>query len=355
MLKIFGFITICFVYRGFAGKNNDDLKINIYTKIFEIESVTSYYECEGISVFYNAAQKLKLPVPGIPLRPITEHNVSFVIYSRQHAQPLVVNTYDSARSVSSLPKSFNIEKPTVVYVHGIHDTYEPYVPIFKNGLFPKEDINLIFMDWDSYADYNSMYSRNNTVPRLGNILGKFLRQYIKAGANPKDIYLIGISSGAQSFGIAGKQITNPKIGRILGIDPVGTCYNFGHDSLRLSRGDADFVQIVHCSVGEFGELSKFQGDATFYLNGGKLQPQCVDEKSLTDVNKCSHDSCGTYVYKTLYDFNKYIGVKCDSYEKYLSKDCDCSDKAVMGYNTSTKTKGTYYVDTASNSRPVCQS
>lgn len=71
------------------------------------------------------------------------------------------------------------------------------------------------MDWKSYSDYNTTYSRGNTVPRLGNILAKFLHQLIEEGANPKDILLLGESSGAQALGIAGQQIY-PKIGKILG-------------------------------------------------------------------------------------------------------------------------------------------
>ena len=66
---------------------------------------------------------------------------------------------------------------------------------------------------------------------------------------------------------------------VTGIDPAGACYNFGSNSLRLSQGDADFVQIIHCSEGEYGQIGNILGDATFYMNGGVVQPRCLSEQS----------------------------------------------------------------------------
>lgn len=96
---------------------------------------------------------------------------------------------------------------------------------------------------------------------------------------------------------------------------------------------------------------------------------------VSDVNLCSHRACVAYLYQTYMNFNKYVGVKCDNYGKYLRRDCDCNDTAVVGYNTSTKyvicfigfngrilfirfflrfrVRGTYYVDTESGSPSIC--
>lgn len=83
------------------------------------------------------------------------------------------------------------------------------------GLLPTLDINLIVLNWDSYSFFNLSYSRNVTAPRLAKIVNQFIKHLFAHGANPKQMYLVGFSTGAQIVGLAAKNI-HPKISRILG-------------------------------------------------------------------------------------------------------------------------------------------
>ncbi len=76
-------------------------------------------------------------------------------------------------------------------------------------------MNVIIVDWNSYAFYELQYSRNITMPLLGNIIAEFTKQMKAVGASPKNMYFIGFSAGAEAVGLAAKLIT-PKIGTLLG-------------------------------------------------------------------------------------------------------------------------------------------
>lgn len=62
----------------------------------------------------------------------------------------------------------------------------------------------------------------------------------------------------------------------LAFEPQGDLFNYLPPSQRISKGDADFVRIVHCSFGLLGLPPTVEGDVTFVMNGGVVQPNCDD-------------------------------------------------------------------------------
>ena len=70
-------------------------------------------------------------------------------------------------------------------------------------------------------------------------------------SSPKDIELIGHSLGAHIAGYAGAKFTEPKIAKILGLDPAGPGFQTDQANFRLDRSDADLVVIVHTDAGTF--------------------------------------------------------------------------------------------------------
>lgn len=58
-------------------------------------------------------------------------------------------------------------------------------------------------------------------------------------------------------------------------DPQGSCFNLLPPTERLAESDADYVEIIHCSVGVHGVPLFITGHVTFYMNGGLIQPQCA--------------------------------------------------------------------------------
>lgn len=45
------------------------------------------------------------------------------------------------------------------------------------------------------------------------------------------------------------------------------------DEFRLTRDDADFVEIIHTNSGVYGEYPQ-TGHVDFSVNGGRMQPVC---------------------------------------------------------------------------------
>jgi hypothetical protein len=67
------------------------------------------------------------------------------------------------------------------------------------------------------------------------------------------------------------------------LDPAGPLFDVDSPVVRLDRGDAKFVDVIHTDiritsfgiVGSFG-IGRPIGDVDFYPNGGFHQPGCRD-------------------------------------------------------------------------------
>lgn len=73
--------------------------------------------------------------------------------------------------------------------------------------------------------------------------------------DPKKIHLIGHSLGSHIAGFAGKTyltLMKSRVGRISSLDPAGPCFSNVDPQLRLSKEDADFVDVIHTDAGVYG-------------------------------------------------------------------------------------------------------
>lgn len=95
------------------------------------------------------------------------------------------------------------------------------------------------------------------------------------------IHLIGFSLGAHVASFASNFIysqTGVLVDRITGLDPALPFFsNVDHNS-KLDQSDAKFVDIVHTNAGIFGKIEA-SGHVDFYMNGGQMQPSCIDSHS----------------------------------------------------------------------------
>ena len=153
------------------------------------------------------------------------------------------------------------------------------------------------------------------------VIGKYLDTLAKTliRNSPNQIqeniktYCIGHSLGAQVCGFFGKNFQKKGIlengddglNGIIGLDPAGPIfenheehsYNKTQMIMKLYKGDAKVVQILHSNDNTFGHEEPI-GDVDFYLNDGKNQPQCVEFLSYVEefadmaeflkLSKCSH-------------------------------------------------------------------
>lgn len=117
----------------------------------------------------------------------------------------------------------------------------------------------------------------------------------------RDIHAIGFSLGAhvaafasnaieQSVGHRFDRITG-KLNIILkfrktrhpkshatGLDPALPFFASGDINWKLDKTDAGFVDIIHTNAGIFGKIEP-SGHVDYYVNGGQIQPACVNHKS----------------------------------------------------------------------------
>lgn len=93
------------------------------------------------------------------------------------------------------------------------------------------------------------------------------------GHKHTQITCVGHSLGAHICGMVSTHLTRRQH-RIIGLDPAKPIIEFhAPKSFRLTRDDAEFVQIIHTNAGTLGQLS-FTGKLDLCINGGKVQPFC---------------------------------------------------------------------------------
>lgn len=65
-----------------------------------------------------------------------------------------------------------------------------------------------------------------------------------------------------------------------GLDPAKPLIDwFTTDKFRLTKNDANFVEIIHTSSGSYGQYAQ-TGHVDFNVNGGRLQPVCLNQPNI---------------------------------------------------------------------------
>ena len=284
----------------------------------------------------------------------TFNEVNFMLYTSPN-YGLKVNLNENSNNVARrfLAHGFDVNKPTKIFVHGFTSNGRKYCTQFIEAYASSTwDVNLICLDWSKYADIDCpLYIRaaENAV-KVGVEVGqKFVSKLLikTLKQNPRLIHVIGHSLGAHLSGHIGRN-SGVKIGRITGLDPARPYFDKPKmRRKRLSKNDADFVDVIHTNSGELkrGCLSIPQniGHVDFYPNGGQFMPSCkgIDKipnpvfyanplkkwiciKDIFVKGACSHEQANLYyVYSIRNDPNYYLIKECAHYPR------DCTNKGQL--------------------------
>jgi len=207
--------------------------------------------------------------------------------------------FDHTSTADDLTRAgFSAQRETKVIVHGFTSNGEDFGEEFVNGYFSNPELsdkNVIVVDWGNLAKggfmmrlyYTAAENAVKAGQRTGQILHRLLVQQL--GADPKKIHAIGHSLGSHFVGNIGKEFKarGTPIARLTGLDPARPWFWHNPEQMRLQRGDADFVDIVHTDSGFFTEGEGFfqlsfeqnMGDVDFYPNGGSYQRGCKPNQS----------------------------------------------------------------------------
>ena len=281
----------------------------------------------------------------------TFNEVNLMLYTSPN-YGLEVNLYENSNNVARrfLDHGFDVNKPTKIFVHGFTSNGRKYCTQFIEAYASSTwDVNLICLDWSEYADTNCpLYIRaaENAV-KVGVEVGqKFISKLLikTLKQNPRLIHVIGHSLGAHLSGHIGRN-SGVKIGRITGLDPARPYFDKPKmRRKRLSKNDADFVDVIHTNSGELkrGCLSipRKIGHVDFYPNGGHFMPSCkgIDKipnplfyfankwlciKDIFVKGACSHERANLYYVDSIRhrnDPNYYFLIKeCAHYPRHCIK------------------------------------
>lgn len=131
------------------------------------------------------------------------------------------------------------------------------------------------------------------------------------------------------------------------MDPAGPGFTIPWDlgaGTRLTKSDARYVQCIHTSSGTLGTLVDC-GHADFYLNGGFIQPGCLEVA-------CSHIRAHDYFVESMDPDHIFSGARCECpiaafVTNLLGMQCS-SETDRLGIHTARKL-GRYFLNT--NSQP----
>ena len=125
-----------------------------------------------------------------------------------------------------------------------------------------------------------------------------------------------------------------KLCKFVFVDPANPCFNSGGTLSGLSRGDAEWVDVIHSNPGVLGKKEAI-GDVDFYPNGMslQLQPGTFDIAS-------SHARAWQYYAESVYpgNENNFMAKKCTSLKSVDVNHCQ-GPLFPMGYATPFNLKG----------------
>ncbi|XP_045449621.1 lipase member I-like [Melitaea cinxia] len=256
-------------------------------------------------------------------------------------------TFSIEKAFQTLTESgvFDITRQTKIIIHGYKDSSQSSVSLdIAESYNEKKMFNVLLVDAEEMMNQRYILSVHNARlvgKRLANLLGN-LENF---GASADDFHLIGVSLGAHIAGWAGKYFHKYKshlLGRITGLDPAGPCFSFAYPDQRLDKMDAKYVDVMHSNMLVQGVIEPL-GHADFYLNGGgPQQPGCI-------MPSCSHLRAAQVYAESIRTPKSFVGIRCRSWQQFEANKCKNKDYAVLGYGSSTSTRGLYYLRTSAGS------
>lgn len=296
----------------------------------------------------------------LPASP-SEQNIHFKLYTtRNPTSPQTVNAMDA----NSLRNSnWDSTRQTKFIVHGFTDSSNSgwIAPMVSELL--QRSVNVILVDWSDGAKGPNYFQATANTRVVGAQIATLILTAGTLGAAPSTFHVIGHSLGAQIGGYVGGSLQG--LGRITGLDPAAPLFESYDVAVRLDKGDATFVDVIHTDAQPLHEAGlgtvELIGHVDFFPNGGKDQPGCSPNKfnwvqlltgqisALTDSIACSHNRATTFFTASIND-NSFPSYTCASVAAYDGGACQLGVGTAdsMGYGTPTSARGMYVLRTGSS-------
>lgn len=312
---------------------------------------------------FKLSDRMRLPY-GYPQRPNSIGARFWLFCARDSRRRIKVATSSSAWSLAGCHEKGH-RRPLIVIVHGFTESAAAsWVNTMARALLSVIGANVLLVDWHRGAAAPVYSVAASNTPAVGAELSVVLQRLMRNSTSlmPHDVHIIGFSLGAHVAGFCGRHFlmhTKKRIGRITALDPAGPL--FEGTNVSVSRGDADFVDVIHTNMGlldnlKFG-LAASVGDVDFFPNGGSVQPGCREIA-------CSHQRAHDLMIESITNHRCIFvsrpvsgksgritaGISLDSRSLHES---GSTSRGAMGYDSITaKGRGVQYIRTRSKP-PFC--
>nr|XP_024216846.1 pancreatic triacylglycerol lipase-like [Halyomorpha halys] len=268
--------------------------------------------------------------------------VGYQFYDRKHAE------YGQYVEVTATENNlneagFDWNKPVTVIIPGYAETTHRFEMIaLKRELLKHSDMSVLIMDWSKLT--NDWYI---TAVINAHYAGRCLADLINTLGRPSaGLHVIGFSLGGEVPGTAATFLAPYKIPRITGLDPAFPFFWGWISQKRLSKDDAEFVDVIHTNAFFKGHVFPL-GHVDFFINGGVIQPGC--KGGIYDIIDCSHLRAPLYFAESINSKIGFWGCKT-SYFKAFFEACKPDElSTLMGYHVDQKLRGIFRLNTNSQS------
>ncbi|XP_046972098.1 pancreatic lipase-related protein 2-like [Vanessa cardui] len=256
-------------------------------------------------------------------------NDTRIIYINHSIRQQITFGFENITSLLDNP-DFDLQKPTVFYVHGYVETASDASVLHVIDAYVKRgDHNILVLDWGNLA-FGNYLSVVFNVKKVGKESGKALGKLLKNGLSIEGLHVVGHSAGVHVAAVAARVLKKRgfTLLRLTGLDPAFPGFYPPIDTRPICSDDAVFVDIIHTDGGKYGTpLST--GDVDFWPNDGKSpQPGCPPiTLILTVENFCSHWRSWRYWAESVIGGN-FVATNCANYNAFLKG--NCSGTAHMG-------------------------
>ncbi|KAF9412372.1 hypothetical protein HW555_009117 [Spodoptera exigua] len=266
-----------------------------------------------------------------------------IIFYRQTAEEHVDVPLSQAQQLLEA-QGFNLNNPTVFYIHGYVEVPEQEsIKVIVNAYLQAKPVtNVILLDWSEMAQGSYLLSAVWNAKTVGLAAAAQLNKLIDIGLPLEKLHIIGFSLGCQVAGYTARELKtryNKIVKRLTVLDPAYPSFYPGGLLLQhVNAGDAEFVDVIHTDAGGYGAPVP-TGTADFWPNGGQRpQPGCplFAPIPLSDANLCSHWRSWQYYAESVRNPEAFPASPALSYPHFQMSQNHAQGMVYMGYGCNKK-------------------
>ncbi|KAL1117790.1 hypothetical protein AAG570_004105 [Ranatra chinensis] len=205
-------------------------------------------------------------------------------------------------------------KKNVLIIHGFNSTERNQpMSLIRDAYLRRGDYNVFTIDWETIGFFPCYLSSLSNTRLVAQCSAQFYSYLTSMGVRAQKTVCVGHSLGAHICGMMNNHLSQ-RMHKIIGLDPARPLVRqYGGRAFRLTKDDANVVQIIHTNAGLLGDLP-IGGHVDFCVNGGHMQPECRREGRRIRQARCSHFMSGCYFSAFIGDGREYLAAPC-------TKDC----------------------------------